>query len=151
VLTELDPHVDAEHAGDEPGDLLELGAAQHSPSGFCEHGGLAFALLGGFRPASHARGERADDECRDEEDGEGEPVRSVAQLERVRRRQEEPVEGKHARHRDSRRECEPPEHRDRQHSADVEHAEAEDRHVRLERRHRRSDDCDGGGARKNTG
>ena len=53
------------------------------------------------------RRERADDERRYEVDRERDPVLPVTELERLRRRQEEPVERKHARQRDEQRVREP--------------------------------------------
>ena len=126
----------------------ELGAAQQVAGGLGEHGRLATPLLGVLLPAACARRERADDDRSDEVDGEREPICAVAQLQRVLRRQEEPVEREHARDRDRNGEAEAPCDRDRQHGEDVQHAEAEHGHVRVQRLDRAGDDDDRADARQ---
>ena len=62
-----------------------------------EERGLALTLLGVGRPLPGSRGEPARDDGDDEVEDEREPVLALAEVERVRRWQEEPVEGEHAR------------------------------------------------------
>ena len=64
------------------------------------------------------------------------------------RRQKEPVEGEHARNGDDSGERRAPEDRDRQHCDDVEGAETQHRHMRLQERDNRADDHDRSGARE---
>ncbi len=84
------------------------------------------------RPTARACRELADHHRGDDEHAEREPVAGVLQRERVRRRQEVEVEGEHARDGDGDRQREAPEDRDGQHGEEVEHGQAQDRHVRLE-------------------
>ena len=129
---ELDPALRGpEDSGDLGGDVsklvLDLARLEQSARHVGEQRRLASAALGLSLPATRARGKPADDDSRDEVDGERDPVLRVVELERVRRRQEEPVEGEHARDRDRQRVGQPEEHGDRQDGEDVEDAEAEDR------------------------
>ena len=96
--------------------------------------------------AAGPRGELARHDGDDEVHGEREPVLAVSQVERVGRRQEEPVEGEHARDGDRERVREPPDDRDRQHGEDVERAEAEHGRPVVEDADEHRDERDGAGA-----
>jgi hypothetical protein len=96
------------------------------------------ALLSLARSPARLRGELAHDEADDQVDRKREPVLRLGQPEGVNRRQEEEVEGEHARNRDENRVCATPEDRHRQHREEIEHAEAQ-------HRHRVAQKVDGGG------
>ena len=97
----------AEHLGGpavDPGELLlDRRAAEQVLRDLGEERRLALALLGFLRAAPRPRGELADDHGRQRVRQQREPVRRVAQRERVHRRQEEEVEREHARDRDRQR------------------------------------------------
>ena len=105
---ELDPCArDAEDVRRLGGDAAELVARARSPSSSAARPAPAApprapAARPPPRAGARAGRELADDDRGDEVDGERDPVLGVAQRERVRRRQEEPVEGQHARDRDRR-------------------------------------------------
>ena len=130
----------------EVGELVELcdeiGAAQQVARSLGENVSFAAPLFRILLAMTRARGERAHDDGRHEVHGEHGPVGAVAQLERMRRRQEEPVEGEHARDRDDRREHRPPADGDRKHREHVQNAEAQHGHVRPEHLDRERDDRD---------
>jgi hypothetical protein len=81
-----------------------------------------------------------------QEHSQREPVARIRQRERVQRRQKEEVERRHARDRDGNRVGQTPHDRHRQNGEDVEHAEAEHRHVRLQQFDCPSDRCEEGDA-----
>ncbi len=137
LLAEIEAElVDAEDAareGREPAELLVEGpAAQQVQRGLGESMRLGSPLFGVLPPRPGPRRERAHRERDGEVDGEREPVLALPQVERVVRRQEEPVERQHARHGDDSGKRRAPDDRNRQHGEDVERSEAERRHVRLE-------------------
>ena len=153
LLAELEPRtLDAEHAGGErrepPELLVERSAAKQIERRLGQRVRLGPPLLGVVPTRPGARGERAHGEGDHEVDGEREPVLALLQVERVVRRQEEPVEDEHARDRDDRGERRPPEDRDRQHREHVERAEAEHGHVRLEERDDGAHEHDDAGTRQ---
>ncbi len=113
--------------------LVERPPAQQVERRLGERMRLGAPLLGVLPPRPRPSSERAHGERDREIDNEREPVRAVTQLERVRRRQEEPVEREHARHGDRGRERRPPDDRYGKHGEDVERPEAQNGHVRLER------------------
>jgi hypothetical protein len=88
--------------------------------------------LGLLGAAARPAGELAHDDGRDDEDEEGEPVPVVLDRERVERRDEQEVEGDHAADRDGDGEDASPGDRDRDDREEVEHRQAEHRHVPLQ-------------------
>ena len=144
---------DAEHArrlNPHPAQLAVQGLpAEQVPGDLGEQGRLPLALLGIRRPPPRPARQLADDERRHGVHGQRKPVRRVAQRERVRRRQEEEVEGEHARDGHRQRPVGAPGNRHGQHREDVEDAEADRRREGLERPDEQRGDGHGGdGARE---
>ncbi len=121
-------------------DALELvvqpRAAQQLGGDVCEQRRLELALLGLGSLSAGAGSQAADHDCRHHVDEQREPVAPVRESERVDRRQEEEVEGEHARDGDDHCVGGAPEQRDREHGEHVEHAEAERRDEVVEDRDR---------------
>ncbi len=144
---ELDPAVrDAEQVGRPDGDLGQLRLDRRllragAPSNVGGEGRLAPLLLRLRGAAPGARGERADADRDDEVDGERDPVLRLGEMERVGRRQEQPVEGEHADDRDTTTANRSPQiAATGSDGEEVEHAETEHRRDRIERVDRACDD-----------
>jgi hypothetical protein len=141
VSLRLRPELDAgardfEHGCGRLADPAELAeqvlALEERDRELTEDGLLPLSALGLGRAAARARGEVADDERRGQVDSERQPVRALGQAERVLGRQEEEVEGQHARDRDEDGIPPAPEDGDRQDGEDVQRAEAENRDAATE-------------------
>ena len=111
---------------------LDLDALEQERGDVSRQRRFSAALLGLLRAPASASRQPAHADRRDEVHGERDPVLGVREAQRVRRRQEQPVEREHAhdRHRD--RERQAPDRRHRQNGEEVENAEAENRCYGLE-------------------
>ena len=150
-ISEHDVHlVHAEGAGDVDGDAAEVvlhaHALQERRGDTCQQRRLPLALLGLGRPSPRSCGELADDDRRHEVDGERDPVLSVRERERIKRFEEEEVEGKHARDGDRDRVRHAPDDSDGYDGEDIKRTQAEHGRPRVEKRDRDRDDRDAEGA-----
>ena len=95
--TTIQTRVRADLVADHPGDRRERGGlvalAREGEADVEQGEGLALALDGGHRPVAFATGEPADDDADDEEQEQVQPLRRIADRQRVDRLDEQEVVG----------------------------------------------------------